>query len=68
MFGLKAANVRVATVSFDLDDVADAASEKRLKDCASDPEYYFDTDDNDELANAFGVIKNQLAKVMYISE
>jgi Flp pilus assembly protein TadG len=65
---LKNAKVRVVTVSFDLDDVADAASEKRLKDCASGPEYYFNTDDNKELATAFGVIKNQLARVMYISE
>jgi len=65
---LKNAKVRVVTVSFDLDDVADAASEKRLKDCASGPEYYFNTDDNTELASAFGVIKNQLAKVMYLSE
>ena len=65
---LKNAKVRVVTVSFDLDDVADAASEKRLKDCASGPEYYFNTDNNAELATAFGVIKNQLAKVMYLSE
>jgi len=65
---LKNAKVRVVTVSFDLDDVADAASEKRLKDCASGPEYYFNTDNNQELAAAFGVIKNQLAKVMYLSE
>jgi len=65
---LKNAKVRVVTVSFDLDDVADAASEKRLKDCASGPEYYFNTDNNAELASAFGVIKNQLAKVMYLSE
>jgi Flp pilus assembly protein TadG len=65
---LKDAKVRVVTVSFDLDDIADAASEKRLKDCASGPEYYFDTDNNAELAGAFGVIKNQLARVMYLSE
>ncbi|MFO0994474.1 MAG: pilus assembly protein TadG-related protein [Hyphomicrobiales bacterium] len=65
---LKTAKVRVVTVSFDLDDVADAASEKRLQDCASGPEYYFNTDNNTELAAAFGVIKNQLAKVMYLAE
>jgi Flp pilus assembly protein TadG len=65
---LKDANVRVVTVSFDLDDVGDAASEQRLADCASGPEYYFNTDNNQELATAFGVIKNQLAKVMYLSE
>lgn len=65
---LKNAKVRVVTVSFDLDDVADAASENRLKDCASGPDYYFNTDNNQELATAFGVIKNQLAKVMYLSE
>jgi len=65
---LKNAKVRVVTVSFDLDDVADAASEKRLQDCASGPDYYFNTDNNTELASAFGVIKNQLAKVMYLSE
>jgi hypothetical protein len=65
---LKAAQVRVVTVSFDLNDVADAASELRLKNCASGPEYYFDTDNNAELASAFGVIKNQLARVMYLSE
>jgi len=65
---LKNAEVRVVTVSFDLDDIADAASELRLKNCASGPEYYFDTDNNAELAGAFGVIKNQLARVMYLSE
>jgi Flp pilus assembly protein TadG len=65
---LKDAQVRVVTVSFDLNDISDAASELRLKNCASGPEYYFDTDNNAELASAFGVIKNQLARVMYLSE
>jgi hypothetical protein len=65
---LKDAEVRVVTVSFDLNDIADAASELRLKNCASGPEYYFDTDNNTELAAAFGVIKNQLARVMYLAE
>ena len=77
---MKAAGIRIITVSFDLDDVRDSKTEKRLHDCASDnlekevvqgqptPKYYFDADTNGELASAFGIIRNSLAKNMYISK
>lgn len=70
---LKAEGVRVITVSFDLDDTMEADTETRLRECSGDinePDgtYYFNTDTNDELANAFGVIKNELARNMYLSK
>ncbi|MGE4252818.1 MAG: pilus assembly protein TadG-related protein [Parvibaculaceae bacterium] len=77
---MKAAGIRIVTVSFDLDDVENSDTEKRLHDCASDnlekevaegeptPKYYFNVDTNEELATAFGVIRDSLAKSMYISK
>ncbi len=70
---LKDEGVRVITVSFDLNDSMEAETETRLRDCAGDinePDgtYYFNTDTNDELADAFGVIKDALARNMYLSE
>jgi hypothetical protein len=65
---MKAAGIRVVTVSFDLADGAYAAAEQRLKDCASGPQYYFNTDTNAQLAAAFGTIRNQLARNMYVTK
>lgn len=62
---MKTSGIRVLTVSFDL---TDADTEKRLKDCASSPDDFYDADTNEELAEAFGVITNKLAKTMYIAE
>lgn len=66
---MKTAGIRMITVSFDLND---APTENRLRDCASADDdgnkYYFDTDTNQELADAFGVIRDNLARTMYLSE
>ncbi|WP_162914284.1 pilus assembly protein TadG-related protein [Taklimakanibacter lacteus] len=77
---MKDAGIRVITVSFDL---ADADTEKRLKDCASvnldnvaagedppDPpdKYFFDVDTNEELVTAFGIIRDSLARTMFVSK
>jgi Flp pilus assembly protein TadG/Mg-chelatase subunit ChlD len=65
---MKANGIRVVTVSFDLPDNQNAASEQRLANCASGPQYYFNVETNAELSSAFGTIKNQLARNMYIKE
>lgn len=74
---MKAAGVRVVTVSFDL---SDTQTQNRLKDCASEnldkevaagqpkPKYYFNTNTNEELASAFGIIRDSLARNMYLSK
>jgi Flp pilus assembly protein TadG len=66
---MKTAGIRVITVSFDLND---EATENRLRNCASTDDdgnrYYYDTDTNQELADAFGVIRDNLARTMYLSE
>jgi Flp pilus assembly protein TadG len=71
--GMKEAGIRVVTVSFDLSDSENAATETRLRDCASENDerpgekFYFNTDTNEELASAFGIIRNTLARTMYLS-
>jgi Flp pilus assembly protein TadG len=74
---MKAAGIRVVTVSFDL---SDTLTQNRLKDCSSDnlekkvaageptPKYYFNTNTNEELASAFGIIRDSLARNMYLSK
>ena len=66
---MKNAGIRMITVSFDLNDTP---TENRLRNCASTDDngnkYYFDTDTNEELADAFGVIRDNLARTMYLSE
>jgi Flp pilus assembly protein TadG len=74
---MKAAGIRVVTVSFDLPD---AQTQNRLKACASDnlekkvaageptPKYYFNANTNEELASAFGIIRDSLARNMYLSK
>ncbi len=65
------------TVSFDL---SDTLTQNRLKDCSSDnlekkvaageptPKYYFNTNTNEELASAFGIIRDSLARNMFLSK
>ena len=71
---MKNAGIRVVTVSFDLADADNAETETRLRDCASnDPDnpgqkFYFNTDTNAELASAFGIIRDSLARNMYLSK
>jgi hypothetical protein len=71
---MKQAGIRVVTVSFDLSDSNNAATETRLRDCASEnadkpgEKFYFNTDTNEELASAFGIIRNTLARNMYLSK
>ncbi|WP_119268411.1 vWA domain-containing protein [Taklimakanibacter deserti] len=77
---IKDAGIRVVTVSFDLNDEDNADTETRLHDCASDnlekkvaagepqPKYYFNADTNEELATAFGIIRDSIARNMYISK
>jgi Flp pilus assembly protein TadG len=81
---MKADGIRVFTVSFDLADSGASSSETRLRDCsgssADDPArtsaeiaanpypYYFNTETNSDLATAFGTIRNQLARNMFISK
>lgn len=74
---MKAAGIRIVTVSFDLSDVE---TEIRLKDCASEnldkeveegqprEKYYYDVDTNEELASAFGIIRDSLARNMFLSK
>lgn len=74
---MKAQGIRVVTVSFDL---SDTQTQNRLKDCASvnedvkvdpgvaKPKYYFNANTNAELASAFGIIRDSLARNMYLSK
>ncbi|QIG51775.1 VWA domain-containing protein [Nordella sp. HKS 07] len=74
---MKAAGIRVVTVSFDL---SDQQTENRLKGCASEnmdkevaegqprEKYYFDVDTNEQLATAFGIIRDSLARNMFLSK
>ncbi len=70
---MKADGIRVITVSFDLADSTEAETETRLRNCAGDinapdGDYYFNANTNADLANAFGIIRDQLARKMYLSE
>lgn len=71
---MKAAGIRIVTVSFDLSDADNQTTENRLRNCASDSaekpgeKYYFNTDSNAELASAFGIIRDSLARSMYVSK
>ncbi len=62
---VKAKGIRILTVSYDLPA---GDNETRLRNCASSPEDFFDADTQAELAEAFGVITNKLARNMYITE
>ncbi len=70
---MKADGIRVITVSFDLADSTEAETEERLSNCSGDinepdGDYYFNANTNADLAVAFGVIRDQLARTMYLAE
>jgi len=84
---MKAAGIRIITVSFDLSDSDGGATKTRLSNCSSvnddkvaqiiknggtapnpPPKYYFDVNTNDELASAFGIIRDSLARSMFVSK
>jgi Flp pilus assembly protein TadG len=81
---MKNDGIRVFTVSFDLDDSSASTAETRLRDCsgpsidepartaaevaAAPHPFYFNAETNDELTAAFGTIRNQLARNMFLSE
>lgn len=62
---VKDLGVLVITVAFDLED---QDTEDRLKQCASDDEYFYIAEDNAQLASSFKAITQQLAKAVYISK
>jgi Flp pilus assembly protein TadG len=62
---MKADNVTIVTVAFDL---RDNATRDRLRNCASDPDKnFFVAEDDDQVAAAFEEIKTQIASRIYIS-
>lgn len=52
--------IEVYTIAFDLDD---EDTKQMLKDCATDPTYYYDADDADDLKAAFDSIGKDLAEL-----
>lgn len=62
---IKDENVLLVTVAFDLDD---SATETRLRNCATSPSYYFDADNNAELAAAFKAIARKFAGQLHLSK
>jgi hypothetical protein len=70
---MKADGIRIITVSFDLADDTEADTEARLRNCSGDinapaDTYYFNANTNADLAAAFGTIRDQLARKMYLAE
>jgi len=57
---IKSKGVILYTIAF---DVADAATETMLRDCATTADAYFDADDAGELLAAFGEIGNNLQEL-----
>ena len=62
---MKAQNILVITVAFELDD---EDTEERLRGCASGAEYFYVAEDNAQLSNSFKSITRQLAKSIFISK
>ncbi len=63
---IKAQDVKIVTVAFDLDDTD---TKTRLQNCATSPTHFFhDVDTGVELVAAFQKIAGQLAKDMYLSK
>ena len=54
---IKAKNIKMITVAFDLND---AATKTRLQNCASGPQYYFNAANNSDIARVFQDITAQL--------
>jgi hypothetical protein len=61
---MKAAGVKVHTVGFDVDSIADATARQRVIDtlsaCASNGSNFFRADDGDQLRAAFRAIANNI--------
>ena len=57
---MKAQNILVITVAFELDD---EDTEERLRGCASGAEYFYVAEDNAQLSNSFKSITRQLREV-----
>ena len=63
---IKAGNkITVITIAFALDD---NATEKRLRNCATDPDkHFFKAENSNDLTSAFEDIRQQIAKAIYLS-
>jgi Flp pilus assembly protein TadG len=63
--GIKAKDVTVITVAFDLND---NATKQRLQNCASGPEYFFSAATNTDLATAFKKITETFYVPVHLTE
>jgi Flp pilus assembly protein TadG len=54
---IKSENVRLYTIAF---DVTDASVTTLMRDCATDPDYFYDAGDADALADAFDAVGKSL--------
>lgn len=57
---IKAQNIEVFTIAFDLED---DETKDMLEDCATDASYYYDADDAEELREAFVAVGRDLAEL-----
>ncbi len=57
---MKAEGIQVFTITFQLND---SNTQQIFRNCASEPEQYFDSPDNDSLQGAFRAIANQLSNL-----
>lgn len=62
---IKAKGVLMITIAFDLND---GETETRLSNCATSAQYFFDADNNAELATAFSTISGLLKQQIYVSK
>ena len=61
---IKNKDVLMITIVFDLND---GDTETRMRNCATSPQYFFDADNNAELAEAFQSIASLLKQQIYVS-
>ncbi|MEM7427844.1 MAG: TadE/TadG family type IV pilus assembly protein [Pseudomonadota bacterium] len=62
---IKAKEVTLITIAFDL---RDSRTESRLRNCASEPAYFFDANTNSDLASAFETIAGALVETVYLQK
>jgi Flp pilus assembly protein TadG len=63
---VKSSDITVITIAFDLDD---AATEARLRNCATDPDkHFFKAEDGYDLTRAFEEIQSQIATAIYLAK
>jgi len=62
---IKDKDVYVITVAFDLDDVP---TKNRLRDCASNPGYFFEAESNEQLAQAFTTVAALIKGSLHLSQ